>query len=66
VDHAGDAMNHAAKPLLTGWRYLLWRVAIGGEGKGYHKDASRRARAAAVKIRYRSSSVAARFSWAQA
>ena len=38
MEHAGDAVNNATKPLLGGWRYLLWRLAIGGEGKGYHKD----------------------------
>lgn len=38
MKYMGDAMNNATMPLLTGWRYWAWRLSIGGEGKGYHKD----------------------------
>ena len=38
MKYMGDAMNNATMPLLTGWRYWAWRLSIGREGKGYHKD----------------------------
>jgi hypothetical protein len=38
VEHTDDVMNNAMKPKLPRWRYWAWRLSVGGEGKGYHKD----------------------------